>query len=1036
MSNISQRMPFGNLGTQDQNSFPDPFNDVASLSMPDTMKNALHWCLPPGTLIELGDGTLKPIEDIIANDRVLTRGGTVEKVVQCSSRPVDEEIVRLEIAGFGKRLPLRLTANHNVWRIKTAKLKPGKVTSRLKIENAEKVPSAEVRKGDYFVTPLPRRDWKCPASHPAEWPPGQARFSGYIAGMYAAEGCAFRDPSGTLLAARFTMGRDDEFIGVAERLRGLLENEIGKKVTVYTPPSRQDIRLITAHDVELPGWLAEHVPGLAGTKSLCPSIFGYTDEFILQFLGGYLDGDGHVSNSRGRFSGMSVTSISQVLLRQVQRLAYCVGMTPSLSSVNNTKGYSATSDGSKSNAYVLSFDKVDSNRLVGYSVKATKASHEFADFVCSTTKSAKTIIRDGYVYHRVTAALREHYIGNVHNFEVENDHSYIANGVICANCEYIYMLFGTYRMAMERIISYFLTDVEIGGDEVSDDEKDKYEDFLKNTLDIYTFLQSMCRDRMCYGNAFCSVIVPFKRFLMSPKTGDMYPLKEVYKNPKFNFSWSNFEFVATCPKSGWRGAFKVIDKPDDEEKKIKLKRWSPHEIELLHDHYTGDVDYLWRIPEDYKKQVKDGNLFHLERVSVQVLKAIKHNQLFRFHQDVIYHMKEPTLAGIRNRGWGIPRIISNFRQIYYVQVLRRFNEAIALDYVIPFRLITPEPSAGGSVGGVNSADPLSMFHGGDFKSAVTAMIRKRRRDPAAWNVLPYPVQYNILGGDAQKLAPRDLLDQGTEQLLNDAGTPVELYKGSLQIQSAPVALRLFEATWHHLVHDTNDCLSWLVRQISQIMSWEVVEAQLKRVVIADDMEKQMAALQLMMGQQLSGKSGLGAMGYDWDTEQKRMAEEARKQQEIQSRMQEEMETAGFAQQMAKGQGGPGGGPGGAPGGGGAAGGAGAGGDPSGGAGGAGAGGAGALPGMGDPTPVSSYIQSMGPDTPVTPNDLQATAKQLASELLGKPEGVKDSELRKLKQYNEVLHSIVKAEMDGFRQDAKTQGGAQMMQQQFPQGQAG
>lgn len=91
-----------------------------------------------------------------------------------------------------------------------------------------------------------------------------------------------------------------------------------------------------------------------------------------------------------------------------------------------------------------------------------------------------------------------------------------------------------------------------------------------------------------------------------------------------------------------------------------------------------------------------------------------------------------------------------------------------------------------------------------------------------------------------------------------------------------------------------------------------------------------------------------------------------------------------------------------------------------------------MPGMGG-TPVTSYIESMGPNVPVTPNDLLATANDIAQELLGLPEGVKDSELRKLKQYNEVLHSLVRAKMDQTRQQAKTQGGAAMMQQFQQQG---
>jgi hypothetical protein len=76
---------------------------------------------------------------------------------------------------------------------------------------------------------------------------------------------------------------------------------------------------------------------------------------------------------------------------------------------------------------------------------------------------------------------------------------------------------------------------------------------------------------------------------------------------------------------------------------------------------------------------------------------------------------------------------------------------------------------------------------------------------------------------------------------------------------------------------------------------------------------------------------------------------------------------------------------------------------------------------------------MGPNTAVTPNDLEAAAEQLAQELLGLPESVKDSELRKLKQFNPILHSRVRAKMDEQRQQLKNQGGA-MLQQQMSQGQ--
>src|SRR5215510_12539227 len=72
-------------------------------------------------------------------------------------------------------------------------------------------------------------------------------------------------------------------------------------------------------------------------------------------------------------------------------------------------------------------------------------------------------------------------------------------------CEHIYSLFGTYAMAMERVVSYFITDIEFG-DEISDDEEEKWSKFLRRTIDIKGLLQRLMRNRMAYGNAFASVI--------------------------------------------------------------------------------------------------------------------------------------------------------------------------------------------------------------------------------------------------------------------------------------------------------------------------------------------------------------------------------------------------------------------------------------------------------------------------------------------------------------------------------------------------
>lgn len=589
-------------------------------------------------------------------------------------------------------------------------------------------------------------------------------------------------------------------------------------------------------------------------------------------------------------------------------------------------------------------------------------------------------------------------------------------------CEYIWQSNGTYRMAQDRKISYFLTDIEIGAPDpdnpVGDDEKDKWATFLSDTMGIGEVIKLMDTNRECYGNSFASLMVPFRRFLVCPKCFSQFPLREVAQISDFKFKWEKYEFVASCPKcnsgSGYRGPWMVNDQPENLERKLKVKIWSPHEIEILHDMYTDDAAYIWRIPEDYKKQVRDGHLYHLERASLQVIQAIKNNQVFLFNPGVIFHMKEPTLAGIHNRGWGISRILTLFRDLWHVQVLRRYNEAIAMDYIIPFRLITPEARSGGggsSLAEGSMTDPLQTIDMGNFRSQVLRMIRDRRRDPATWHTLPFPVKYQALGGDAKQLAPSEIMDQAMETLLNASGTPMELYRGTMQLQAAPVSLRLFEATHYHLVHDNNAFLRWLVQQLSQLLSWEMVTAKMRRVTHADDFNKQMAQLQLMMGQAISQGTGLRAIGLDWDDEQRAIAEEARRQAQLQAEVQEEMEQAAFGDQIAKGQAAAGGAPGGvappgaAP----------AGGDPAAG---------GAAPGQ---APVTDML--MSGNTPQTPNDMLAQAESLAQQLLLLPESQKDSELRALSQKNEFMHALVKAQMEKMRSRAQTAGGAMLLGQQ-------
>jgi hypothetical protein len=583
--------------------------------------------------------------------------------------------------------------------------------------------------------------------------------------------------------------------------------------------------------------------------------------------------------------------------------------------------------------------------------------------------------------------------------------------------EYVMNANGPYRQAIDRVVSYFITEIEIfdsGANKSGKEEKEKFQEFLNDTLGIKNVLHSVAMDYMAYGNSFTSIIVPFRRYLSCKKCGLEMPLDRVFNSTQCAFKWQDFKFFATCPNCKYSGEWRHIDRRSGDSDKITIKRWSPHEIDILWDPYTGECSYVWKIPQEYRELIKAGHLHHLERASWEVIQAIKAEKNLMFDPGVVYHLKEDPLAGMRNRGWGISRVLTNFRQAWYFQILHRYNEAIALDYVVPFRVITPMPRAGGDAA---SSDPVHSINLSNFSARVSQMIRARRTDPARWNVLPFPVNYQALGGDASALAPRDLLDQALDTLLKCIGMPVELFNGTLSLQSAPAALRLFEANWSHLPHNLNKFLGGLSADISRLMSWEPVGVKLQRVTHADDLNRQMAKLQLMQGQQISKSTGLKSVGIDYEDEVKRMLEEERIYAEEQQRNQEEMEQSqqmqDLSQSGAMGQN-------------------------------MGQAGAGATgqpqpqqqqAGVGQSSAVDHFLMQRknSPNVPRTPEDLQQQAQLIANQILGQPEPVKDSELIKLKRGDPMMHALVSSVIDDIRQQARLQGGQMIMSEQFGTG---
>jgi len=561
--------------------------------------------------------------------------------------------------------------------------------------------------------------------------------------------------------------------------------------------------------------------------------------------------------------------------------------------------------------------------------------------------------------------------------------------------EFVWLTNGTYRMACERVVSYFITKLEIS--DADDDIAKKYQEFFADSISYVDTLRLLGNDFMCYGNSFSSLFLPFNRFLRCDKCKLERPIDKV------KYDWTkDFEFHGVCPSCGNNGAFERVDRKSSSKSEMRLLRWSPHRMVIQFNTMTGDYEYRLRIHESWKKKIKEGDEFYLRTTPWEFIQTIKEDKLFRFSDGAIFHMKEQTLGGVTSVGWGIPRFISNFKQAYYIQVLKRYNEALALDYIVPFRVITPRP------GTSQIADPLIHQDLGRNKQQVMSMVKEHRKDPATWHYLPFPVDYQALGGEGLQMGGHELINVATDEMLNAQGIPAELYKGTLQVQAAPLALRLFQQTWPHLVAQYNDWLKWAADKVASTENWEPIDVKLQPVTLADDLEKKQLLLQMASANVVSRQTALSPLGVDVRDEVQRIYDEQRYQSEKEREFQNEeaerakMEEALAAaeQQAAAGQM-----PGGMP---------------------------GAAGGAVSP-PMAGGITQQPPGGAAgtqTPQDMMIQAEQQAKQLIQMPYEERRRMLSDIKEHNEALHALVTQKMEDLRREARYQGGQMVMSGQM------
>lgn len=448
-------------------------------------------------------------------------------------------------------------------------------------------------------------------------------------------------------------------------------------------------------------------------------------------------------------------------------------------------------------------------------------------------------------------------------------------------CEYLYYNSPQVFAALNKFAIYPVTDINYHTENPT--LKGKYRKLIEETLKIKNVLIKTGIDRHVYGNSFVSLYFPFRRFLKCPKCGHQENIRFV-KSFKFRVRKKKAIFQMTCSKCNENVRAEVVDKKLRYAAGINIIRWDPKQIEIDRNPITGDTEYYYQIPDDLQTKVRKGDRHLIETMPLAFLECIAGRRIFKFGKGRIYHMKADAPAGIDNR-WGFPGLASTLKQFFYVAVLRKANEAIALEHIVPFRVLHPQQSTA-------SADPTITISLSNWANETKLNLKAWRKDPLHLMFAPIPLGVTQLGGQGRALMVTGEITEAENGIIASLGIPREFLYGGLSATGSGVTLRMLENQLLNYTSELIDEGQWIADQVATYMGWTKVKIDLEPFKLVDDVQQKMMLMQANQGANgvlFSNTSMAQMFGRNLEKERDQRLQEALDEQRFQMKLQSEME---------------------------------------------------------------------------------------------------------------------------------------------------
>lgn len=416
-------------------------------------------------------------------------------------------------------------------------------------------------------------------------------------------------------------------------------------------------------------------------------------------------------------------------------------------------------------------------------------------------------------------------------------------------------IYGIVRKFGEYPITTFVYDT------TSPDEKQRHQDLFEKKTRLKGFLTQVSFDKWIYGNAFVSVFEPIKRWLKCTKC----KTKEDAKVAEYKYVDTSTTFKLKCRNCGHDGPAEVEDEKLVDPARINLIRWDPKLIDIDHNPVTGQSVYYYTIPRTIVQQVKEGNKHLIGTMPMEMLKAMKAKKTFKFAEGQVYHLKVPGPAGVESQ-WGFPPITSAIKLFLFAAILRRANEAIALEHITPFRVVHPQAASG-------SGDPLLQLNLDEWRKELEKNYKLFRKDPLRMQFSPIPIGVQNVGGDGRAMLTLGELQEAEKNIVLSMGVPMEFLSGGLGQTRGEVTLRMIENQLQTHIEDLNGLIQWIEGKCARFLGWASIPMRLAAFKLIDDVENKQIYFQLWQQGKISDTKIGEIFGIDWEHERKQKMED-------------------------------------------------------------------------------------------------------------------------------------------------------------------